>query len=205
MLTMLGLECVRGSRTLFSQLNVELDKGELLHLRGPNGSGKTSLLRMLCGLTSPTQGEIRWNGHNIRTLGDEYHGAFLYVGHANALKDELSAAENLMTLCALAGEPVDQGRVSAALENIGMHGTPALPAKYLSQGQKRRAALARLALSNRPLWILDEPLAALDRGAARWVGTTLVKHSQNGGMAVVTTHQDLDVAGVPMRELVLGT
>jgi heme exporter protein A len=189
-----ALECVRGGRSLFRDLSFSLGPGELLEVRGANGSGKTSLLRMLCGLLAPAAGEVLWRGEKIRALKEEYLKELAYLGHANGVKAELSAAENLRTHYGLAeGRRPDDGKVGAALERVGLGGSLWRPAKTLSQGQQRRLALARLLVSGRALWILDEPVAALDSAAVRLAQSVIEEHLDGGGLAVLTTHQPLPV------------
>ncbi|TAL21227.1 MAG: cytochrome c biogenesis heme-transporting ATPase CcmA, partial [Nitrospirae bacterium] len=154
------LGCVRGARALFSHLNFTLRDGELLQVQGANGSGKTSLLRMLCGLTPVAEGEIRWGGAEIGGLGEAYREDLLYLGHHNAIQESLTARENLQATAALAGVALDDGEAGAALRRIGLRGREDLPARFLSQGQKRRVALARLMWSRAQLWVLDEPFVA---------------------------------------------
>ena len=195
-----ALECVRGGRGLFHSLSFSLKQGELLEISGPNGSGKTSLLRMLCGLLSPTSGEILWQGASISSLKEEYLKGLAYLGHANGVKAELSALENLRIHNGLAGQQPDEQKITAALERMGLGESVALPAKILSQGQQRRLALARLLVGERALWILDEPLTALDSAAVHLVQSVLGEHLKGGGLAVLTTHQPLDVrAGRKLR------
>jgi heme exporter protein A len=190
-----ALECVRGGRTLFQGLSFSLASGELLEVSGPNGSGKTSLLRMLCGLLSPAAGEILWQGTNISSLKEEYLKDVAYLGHTNGVKAELSPWENLRIYCGVAGDGQPGGeKLSAALERMGLDEKEAAPVKTLSQGQQRRLALARLLVGARSLWILDEPLAALDNVAQRLVQAVLGEHLKGGGLAVLTTHQPMDVS-----------
>ena len=191
MLEALDLEATRGGATLFSGLAFTLRPGALLRVTGANGSGKTSLLRVLCGLAQPSAGEVRWNGVNTRVLREEYWKHLAYIGHANALKDELTVAENLESAGSLAELDATPARVQAAIGQFGLGGRERLPVKLLSQGQRRRAALARLALSEAiPLWILDEPFAALDAGAVERVQLAAAAHLARGGMVVLTTHQE---------------
>jgi len=179
---------------LFRGLSFALARGEALRVAGPNGSGKTSLLRILCGLAAPAAGEVRWMGEPARALREEYSTQLVYVGHAPAVKDELTAAENLSIACRLAGHARGRDEVFAALRALAV--PEASPVKTLSQGQRRRAALARLALSQQvPLWLLDEPLAALDTLAARLVEDLVAAHLGQGGLVVYTTHQDTRIPG----------
>ena len=203
MLEISNLACTRGDHLLFSGLNFSLSEGELLQIEGANGSGKTSLLRTLCGFMMPTAGEIRWRGQNIRSLDEEYYAEMTYLGHLNAIKDELNALENLRIVAGLAGCAVDDSKIMAALRRMGLRGRETLPVKVLSQGQRRRVALARLPLSSASLWILDEPLAALDIGAVGLMQELIGEHLANKGMVIYTTHQPLEVAGIVTRRLSL--
>ena len=203
MLQASNLECVRGDRSLFRELNFSLEAGGLMQVHGANGSGKTSLLRMLCGLAAPAHGEIRWRGAGIRSLGEDYCGAMTYLGHLSGVKDDLTAIENLRISSALAGVEVDQGKAQEALQRMGLGGRELLPTKVLSQGQRRRVALARLLVCGTVLWILDEPLTALDSAAVKLVQTLLEQHLQQGGMVVMTTHQEINIAAAATQRLQL--
>lgn len=186
---------MRGDRTLFEGLGFKVEPGAAAHIVGANGSGKTSLLRLLCGLSSPAAGEVLWNGDGIRSLREEYFRQLVYVGHASAVKDDLTAVENLMTSTAVGGLEIEEADAREALERIGLAGREDLPVRVLSQGQRRRVVLARLMLTVRtPLWILDEPFNALDRRAVDQLRQTAEGHLQRGGLLVFTTHQE-----VPMR------
>ena len=188
------LECTRGDRRLFSHLSFRLGSGQLLRVAGANGSGKTSLLRIMCGLVSPSAGELRWQGRPIRAEREEYSKNLVLVGHLNALKDDLTALENLQVSAALGGKPADARLMLAGLERFGVAHCAELPAKVLSQGQRRRVALARLALAPAaPLWILDEPFSALDVAAVVELERLLASHLASGGMVVLTTHQEVQV------------
>ena len=188
------LECTRGERRLFTDLSFTLSRGQLLRVAGANGSGKTSLLRILCGLVAPSAGDVLWSGHPIRSEREEYSRNLVFVGHLNALKDDLTALENLQVAAALAGMSPERARVLAGLERFGVAHCAELPAKVLSQGQRRRVALAKLALSPQlPLWILDEPFSALDVGAVMELERLLAAHLASGGMVVLTTHQEVQV------------
>jgi heme exporter protein A len=197
-----NLECVRGSRTLFRGVGFSLAPGALLRVIGSNGSGKTSLTRMLCGLLEPAAGEVRWKGENIRALREEFCEHLLYIGHANALKDDLTATENLAFACGIAGLTVPYERVHAALARFGLAGCERLPVRSLSQGQRRRAALARLAVGEaQPLWILDEPFAALDAAGIDLVQSLASEHLARGGMVVLTTHQDARIEAPSVTDI----
>jgi len=203
MLEISDLCCVRGDHRLFSGLGFSLSAGELMQVQGPNGSGKTSLLRALCGFSMPESGKIHWKGKDIRELSEEYFGDLVYLGHHNAIKDELNALENLRINAGMAGKMVDDKDALAALRRMGLRGKELLPVKVLSQGQRRRVALARLLVSDAPLWVLDEPLTALDVGAVDMMQELIGEHLSKQGMAIFTTHQPLAVAGVETRILAL--
>lgn len=198
-----NLECVRGDRRLFAGLGFRLDAGELMWLQGKNGAGKTSLLRMLTGLLPPEAGEIRWRGESIRRSGDAYRAELCYLGHLNAIKEELTPLENLLAASRLAEENLSEDDALDALEQVGLAGREDLACKYLSQGQKRRVALARLVKERRALWVLDEPFVALDVAAVDWLSGLISAHLQRGGLAVMTTHQPVAIAAGNVRELKL--
>jgi heme exporter protein A len=192
MLEAADLHCERGGRTIFKKLSFSLLPRNVLLVTGANGSGKTSLLRILCGLLSPSAGEVRWNGTAIRSLKEEYARQLVYLGHAPGVKDELSPAENLEIACDLAGLQVSNGEVRGALARFGLAEEQAV--KQLSQGQRRRAALARLALSAQvPLWLLDEPFAALDAAATALVEELIQGHVARGGAVVYSAHQPSNI------------
>lgn len=204
MLEVTTLECRRGDRRLFSGLDFTLDVGTLLHVRGRNGSGKTTLLRTLCGLFTPDAGEIRWRGQRVRSLGEDYQRDLLYFGHLNGIKGDLTGIENLTIATTLDGDRVDQSAIWAALAHIGLAGFEDLPTRMLSQGQKKRVALARLMLSRAPLWILDEPFTALDTGAVVLLQGMIADHVAAGGLVVLTTHQEVPLTSGQIQRLDLG-
>lgn len=199
-----NLACQRGSRTLFSALGFALEPGWLLHVRGANGSGKTSLMRLLAGLAQPTAGSVWWHGRAVADEPDALRAALLYLGHAPALKDDFSAVENLCLTSRLAGEHVDEEAACKTLEHWGLKGRLRLPCRLLSQGQRRRAALARLSLTQRPLWLLDEPLASLDADAAALLEQALQQHLARGGLALLSTHQPIVMPAQRTQVLTLG-
>jgi len=200
-----NLRCVRGERTLFEGLSFTLAGGELLRIAGPNGSGKTSLLRIACGLLEPDRGEVCWGGENVRRLKEEFWARLLYLGHANALKDDLSAAQNLRIACTLTGIVADGRRIGEALARLGLEGRENLPARVLSQGQRRRVALARLALGEHAaLWVLDEPFTALDAAAVDCVQGLIGGHVSRGGGVLYTTHYEASIAAAVSRRIDLG-
>lgn len=203
MLEVRELACARGEHQLFSDLSFTLGAGELMQVQGANGSGKTTLLRTLCGFVYPAHGNIFWNETNIKVLGEEYCADIAYLGHSNAIKDELNALENLQISCELSGYPVTEMKAIDALRKMGLRGKETYPVKVLSQGQRRRVALARLLISQAPLWILDEPLAALDVGAVALMQELIAGHLAKQGMVIFTTHQPLSVAGIVTRSLEL--
>src|SRR5574343_154100 len=198
-----NLECVRGERRLFAGLGFKLEAGELLYLQGKNGAGKTSLLRMIIGLLPPEAGEIRWKGKSIRRNGDDFRADLCYLGHLNAIKEELTPLENLLASAHRADETLSEDDALDALEQVGLAGREDLACKYLSQGQKRRVALARLVKERRPLWVLEEPCVAIDVAAVCWLAHIISGHLQRGGLAVMTTHQLVGIPAGTVRELKL--
>lgn len=201
MLDVSGLACTRGDRRLFLDVSFNLAPGGWLQVEGENGSGKTSLLRMVCGLLHKEAGEIRWNGQLVTESDDEYRGDLLYLGHAGAIKEDLTALENLRIGAALGGRILDEKFALGALRRLGLKGREDLAARFLSQGQKRRVALARLLTSKAKLWVLDEPFVALDVQAVDQLCTIIGEHLHAGGMALFTSHQEvnLGVAGCSLR------
>ncbi len=199
-----GLSCVRGDRVLFSDLSFSLATGELLHLKGRNGSGKTTLLRALAGLMLPESGEILWCGEDIRRMREEYSRHLLYLGHLNGIKGDLSAVENLRVSAILNGHRLSESRAWEVLGEIGLQGHEDLPSKHLSQGQKRRVALARLLISPARIWILDEPFTALDVAAVELLQAVISRHIEHQGIAIVTTHQEVAILSEHTRTLSLG-
>lgn len=205
MLSITDLAAQRGDRPLFSALSLTLQAGDCVHLRGENGVGKTSLLKLLAGLSQPQQGEIQWRGQPLAQLGDAYHAQLHYLGHKDALKALLSPFDNLHLAAKLAGNPCSETTILNALAQVGLARQCDLPVRSLSQGQARRAALARLLLIPRPLWLLDEPFVALDAKAQEQLGGWIAEHCSNGGIAILTSHQKLPEAIPGISELNLNS
>jgi heme exporter protein A len=204
MLEVVDLTCRRGDRRLFSELSFSLEPGSLLHVRGRNGSGKTTLLRALCGLLAPEAGEIRWKGKDSRRLGDDFRADILYFGHLNGIKGDLTGIENLRVSTTLNGDWGEEDRLWSVLGRMGLAGFEDLPTRMLSQGQKKRVALARLLVSGAPLWILDEPFTALDTDAVDLLQTLIAGHVEDAGMVVLTTHQEVPITSGQVQRLHLG-
>ena len=189
--------CVRGGRPLFGGLSLQWQPGQLLRVKGANGAGKTSLLRVLCGLLTPTDGQVLWRGQPLASQRETLGQSLVYLGHAAALKDELSPLENLQLACQLAGRRLAPGPALQALACAGLRGFERRPVRSLSQGQRRRSALSRLELASQaPLWVLDEPFNALDTAAVAWLEQLLHTHLARGGQVALTSHHSDLVAGV---------
>ena len=201
MLSAHDLTCVRGDRPLFAGVDLAVGAGEWLHVRGTNGSGKTSLLRLLAGLSRPETGEVRWHGQPIARNAQDYRRALLFLGHHAAVKDELTGAENLRLAAQLDDVEVAPAEVLQALHRFGLKGREDLPVRFLSAGQKRRVLLARLMIRKARLWVLDEPFTALDGRAVEMLGVLVAEHLAQGGLAVITSHQAVPLDGGKVLEL----
>ena len=203
MLEVTNLSCVRGTRRLFRDLNFSAAPGELVELRGPNGSGKTSLLRIICGLAAPASGEVRWKGKNIRTLAEQYFGDVAYLAHQNGVKDELSAYENLRVSSGIAGQALAKSEAIELLTRVGLADRLHLPARVLSAGQRRRLGLARLLSLKCSLWVLDEVLTSLDDAAMQLAREFINQHLKEQGIAIIATHQDLNLSASRINQVQL--
>lgn len=197
-----GLECVRNDLVLFSDLSFALARGEVLQVGGANGSGKTSLLRILCGLGLPERGEVRWRGEAIHSIQPEFLSHVQYVGHSDGIKLDLTAAENLEFAGALAATPAAWA-VTAVLDQAGLASCADQPVRRLSAGQRRRLALARLLLTEAVLWVLDEPFTALDADGRDFVKQLIDVHAAAGGIAVIASHESVSTKKVQVRRLSL--
>ncbi|EPE2786571.1 cytochrome c biogenesis heme-transporting ATPase CcmA [Serratia marcescens] len=194
MLEAKSLSCVRDERILFSELSFSVQPGDIIQVEGPNGAGKTSLLRILAGLARPDGGEVCWRGRNTLRDHANYQQDLLFIGHQPGIKAVLTPFENLQFYQAVRGAAEHQA-IWRALEQVGLVGYEDLPVAQLSAGQQRRVALARLWLSAAPLWILDEPLTAIDKQGVAELISLFEQHAQRGGMVLLTTHQDLASVG----------
>jgi len=199
-----NLEVQRGDRLLFSRLSGAVSSHELLFVKGENGSGKSTLLRCLAGLYAPDEGTVCWQGQELGRLGEEYRRNLLYLGHLNGIKANLTALENLRFLCTVEGSVHGNRDIQNALHKMGLAGFEDVPARMLSQGQKRRIALSRLMLSTAALWVLDEPFTALDVHAVEMLQSVISAHLENGGIVVITTHQETPLTTDSSRTLWLG-
>lgn len=202
MLECKNLTCVREDRVLFNNLNFMLKPGEILHIEGPNGIGKTSLFRLLVGLSSPYSGDICWQQHNINEDRIGYYQNLLYIGHKSGVKPELTALENLQFFHRLYNPKLDID-VWEILTLVGLVGFENVPTAQLSAGQQRRVSLARMWFSDCPLWILDEPFTAIDKNGVKVIEHLLINHAKQGGMVILTTHQDLLIPISLYKKLVL--
>ncbi len=187
------LACLRGERLVFKGVSFALAAGEALRLTGPNGSGKSSLLRLLAGLARPEAGTIAWNGAPVGDDPDAHRARLLFLGHQDAVKPWLTVRENLAFWAALHGAP--EAGVAPALARMALAPQAELPARYLSQGQRRRLALARFAAIPAPLWLLDEPTTGLDDASVATLEALVAGHCADGGLAVVSTHLALKLPG----------
>ncbi|NIY84826.1 cytochrome c biogenesis heme-transporting ATPase CcmA [Vibrio hepatarius] len=205
MLEVSQLTAIRDERILFESLSFTIDTGELVQIEGRNGTGKTTLLRIVTGLGDRDNGEIFWNGENIESNRDVYHEDLLFLGHSTGVKRELTAYENLRFYLNIHSKtPVSKEQIYNALTKVGLAGREDVPVAQLSAGQQRRVALARLWLSQHKLWILDEPLTAIDKQGVKVLESLFLNHAEQGGIVVLTTHQDMFTDNPKLRKIKLG-
>jgi len=197
-----GLTLWRGPNCLFEDLSFQVDAGSLLLLRGPNGSGKTTLLRVLCGLTRPETGYVAWRGESIEKNRQTFGAELAYFGHTNGLKADLTVAQNLKFAVELYGQSGDQ--IPVLLDALNLSLCAKLEARYLSAGQKRRTALARVLLSGTTVWLLDEPVTNLDTAGREYVLDRLRAHVAGGGLVIAATHEDIRLTSDAADEILLG-
>lgn len=195
-----SLSCIRDDRTLFDGLSFQLRRGQVLLLEGRNGSGKTSLLRILCGIRQPDGGLVSWNGEDIFRLGPDYHAHMAYVGHKDGVKLDLTVFENLKLARGL-GLPSDSISIDDALEQVELWDFDQTVARNLSAGQQRRLALARLLVTQAQLWVLDEPFTSLDTHGIGIVESIFSRHVAGGGMLAVTSHHQVRLSDVDVTRI----
>lgn len=201
MLSAHQLACLRGDRLLFKGIDITLNTGELLYVLGENGCGKSSLLRILCGLLSPNDGEVYWQQQSTKHIKEAYFSQLFYLGHLNGLKEDLTTLENLRISVGLTDAHRQTYELLDALDAMGVLHCAHLPVFVLSQGQKRRVALAKLWLTSAKLWILDEPFVALDHHSIEVLSLRLSQHISSGGMAIITTHQQVNLHALSTHTL----
>ncbi len=204
MLEVNNLFCERDERVLFSGLSFNVQQREIVQIEGQNGSGKTTLLRILCGLCSAYQGEICWQGQAVEAVREDYFASLLYVGHQAGVKAALTPTENLHWMSRL-HPALNLESIEQALDDVGLYGYEDVPCHMLSAGQQRRVGLARLHMSNAPLWILDEPFTALDKKGVAEKEALLSGHIKQGGSVILTTHHDLRIPDEQVRSINLDT
>lgn len=197
----LALACVRGDKKLFSDLNFRVSPGVCLHIRGENGVGKTSLLRLLTGLSKPDAGEVFWGNHSIAKDPIAYHRDLLFIGHRDALKEDLTALENIQLYAAVDDVALSQEKALGALWRFGLRGREYLPVHFLSAGQKRRILMARMLTREARLWILDEPFNALDIKAVHELQDLIVQQLDRGGSVIMTSHQEVSIPNMQVLDL----
>ncbi len=197
-----SISCTRGYRDLFTDLEFELCPGQVLRVEGKNGSGKTSLLRIMAGLAQPLEGEVLWQGRKIDHAESEYLNNLLFIGHRAGIKFELTPVENLCMAKSLHGSRSTTS-IESALEKVGLYGFEDIPCGRLSAGQKRRVALAQLLLTHAKFWILDEPYTSLDVNAVAMLESVFAQHVEQGGILVITSHQPVTVQAGEQYRLVL--
>lgn len=204
MLEVSNLTAIRDERVLFEGLSFKIDKGEIVQIEGRNGTGKTTLLRIIAGLGDCDGGEIRWNDNITVNNRDLFHQDLLFLGHQTGVKRELTGYENLSFYQSIHQSEIDKEQIWSVLAQVGLAGREDVPVAQLSAGQQRRVALARLWLSTQVLWILDEPLTAIDKQGVKVLENLFLKHAEEGGIVLLTTHQDMFIDSPKLRKIKLG-
>ncbi|MGR5235479.1 cytochrome c biogenesis heme-transporting ATPase CcmA [Vibrio alfacsensis] len=204
MLEVSNLTAIRDERVLFENLQFEIKPGELVQIEGRNGTGKTTLLRIVTGLGDREEGIIKWKGEVVEKSRDVFHQDLLFLGHQTGVKRELTALENLRFYQSIHNNRSSDEEIFAALTQVGLAGREDVPVAQLSAGQQRRVALARLWLSSQILWILDEPLTAIDKQGVKVLESLFASHADNGGIVILTTHQDMFADSPKLRKIKLG-
>jgi len=203
MLEIQSLECVRDDRLLFSELSFSVAEAEVLQIEGPNGSGKTSLLRIICGLRLPEAGQVMWQGESIASNREDYYANMVYIGHLPCIKADLTVVENVRSLLDTRSLALSDSVIEAALAKVGLASYEDVQGKALSSGQRRRILLAFIELAQAKLWILDEPLTALDVHGVDLMESMILEHREAGGSVVFTTHHGMQL-DCDMRSVQLG-
>ena len=193
MLEAQSLECVRDDRLLFSDLSFSVAEAEVLQIEGPNGCGKTSLLRIICGLRLAEAGQVLWSGEMIQANREDYYANMVYIGHLPCIKAELTVLENVRALLDTRSLSVIDVVIETALAKVGLASYEDVPGKALSSGQRRRILLAFVELARAKLWILDEPLTALDVQGVALMESMIVEHRAAGGSVIFTTHHGMQL------------
>lgn len=196
-----NLTCIREERILFESLNLDIFSGDIIQIEGQNGAGKTSLLRILSGLSTPDDGDVYFKDSNIQKVREDFHQNLLYLGHLPGVKGEMSAQENLAFNLALQG--IEPNLAEETLKEVNLLGFEDSLASHLSAGQHRRIALAQLWQTKAPIWILDEPFTAIDKAGVKTIESLLLNHASNGGCVILTTHQELNIPEDRMRKIIL--
>ena len=204
MLEVSNLTAIRDERVLFDKLSFKINTGEIVQIEGRNGTGKTTLLRIIAGLGDSESGEVYWKSLPIVSNRDLFHQDLLFLGHQTGVKRELTGFENLSFYQSIQQCNMDKETLWGSLAQVGLAGHEDVPVAQLSAGQQRRVALARLWLSNQPLWVLDEPLTAIDKQGVKVLESLFLQHAENGGIILLTTHQDMFIDSPKLRKIRLG-
>lgn len=204
MLEVTNLTAIRDERVLFENLSFSLQSGDLVQIEGRNGTGKTTLMRIVAGLGDKEEGDIKWNGESIQSNREDFHQSLLFLGHQTGVKRDLTAFENLRFYQSIHAPLTSDQQIFTALTQVGLAGREDVPVAQLSAGQQRRVALARLWLSEQMLWVLDEPLTAIDKQGVKVLENLFLEHANKGGIVLLTTHQDMFSDNPKLKKITLG-